>query len=163
MLIGGMALCGTSLAGAARADECATIFKAFEALSTAPAYSQTITMKDAGTLRSVVIGDVMYANDGSKWMKLLMKPGGRRGILKQFVPDGSHLKDCVRVGSDTLGGVATAVYSYVPPVPKGMEAFAGAGGPQKLWVGVSDGLPRRMTADAMEMTISFEAVSAPIP
>ena len=165
LFIGGMIISAAWLAGSvpARADDCATIFKAFEALTGVPAYSQTVTMKDAGSLRSVVIGDVMYANDGSKWMKIPLKAGGRRGMLKQFVPDGTHLKDCARVGSDTIGGAAMTVYSYVPPVPKGMEAFAAAGGAQKLWVGVSDGLPRRMTTDSMEMTISFDAVTAPIP
>lgn len=158
-------LFGASFGGSVsvRADDCATIYKVFEALTTVPAYSQSVTMKDSPPLRSVVIGDVMYVNDGSNWMKIALKAGGRRGMLKQFVPDGSLLKDCTRLDSDTIDGAAMTVYSYVPPVPKGMEAFAAAGGVQKLWVGTSDGLPRRMTTDTVEMTISFDGVVAPIP
>lgn len=146
----------------ARADDCAVIYKAFEALAGAPSYSQKVTMPDT-SLQSIVIGDVMYVNTGTTWQKIQLKADGRRGMLKQFLPDGTHLKDCAKVGSETIGGKAMAVYTYVPPVPKGMEAFADAAGPQKLWVGVADGLPYRMTASSVDMTISFEGVTAPIP
>ncbi|MFK8250559.1 hypothetical protein [Ancylobacter terrae] len=146
----------------ARADDCAVIYKAFEALAGAPSYSQDVTVQ-GNRLRSVVIGDVMYVNSGSDWQKIPLTAEGRRGILKQFLPDGTYLKECAKVGSETIGGKAMTVYSYVPPVPKGMEAFADAAGPQKLWVGVADGLPYRMTASSVDMSISFDGVTAPIP
>ncbi|MFK8250560.1 hypothetical protein [Ancylobacter terrae] len=146
----------------ARADDCPAIFKAFETLMKTSTYSQNIAMKEM-SLRSIVMGDVIYMNSDGTWTKVALKPGGRQEMLKQFVPDGSHLKECAKVGTESIGGKAMTIYRYVPPVPKGMEGLPGAGVPQKLWVGDSDGLPHRLTTDAMEMTISFEPVTAPIP
>ena len=165
LLVGAIILAGASFGGSisARADDCAIILKAFEALAAAPAYSQSVTMKDGATLRFVVIGDVMYVNDGSNWNKIPFKASDRRNMLKQLVPDDMHLKNCTRVGSEAIDGAAMTVYSYIAPVPKGMEALVPTNVVQKVWVGVSDGLPRRMTTDSVDMNIRFDGVTAPIP
>jgi hypothetical protein len=148
--------------GPVRADDCAIILKAFETLAVAPSYSQTITMKDTPPMLSIAIGDVLYVNADDKWQKVQLKPGGRLGILKTFVPDAASLKDCSANGSDTLDGKAMTTYTYTPPIPEGMEGLA-KGGPQILWVGDTDGLPYRMTTEDIEMTMSYDAVTPPIP
>lgn len=149
-------------AGPVRADDCAIILKAFETLAVAPSYSQTISMKDTPPMLSIAIGDVLYVNADDKWQKVQLKPGGRLGILKTFVPDAASLKDCSANGSDTLDGKAMTTYTYTPPIPEGMEGLA-KGGPQTLWVGDADGLPYRMTTEDIEMTMSYDAVTPPIP
>lgn len=149
-------------AAPARADDCATIYKALTDLASAPAVAQTIALAgQAAPMRSVAIGDAFYTNDGTGWTKLPLMPGGRLGMLQAMAPDSSSLTDCVSLGSETVDGRATTVYSYVPPVPKGMEGLAGAGGPQKLWIGDADGLPYRMKAETTEMTMTYEGVVAP--
>lgn len=144
------------------ADDCAPIYKAFEALSVAPSVSQTIATPDMPPMRSVIIGDTLYAHDGTKWVKIVLKAGGRMGMLKQFVPDAGSLKDCALTGADTIDGKAMTTYAYVPPTPEGMEAFAPKDPNQKLWVGDDDGLPYRMTAEGTEVTISYDKVEPPV-
>jgi len=145
------------------ADDCAPIYRAFEALSAAPSVSQTVSMAGMPPMQSVIIGDTVYAHDGTKWIKIVLKAGGRMGMLKQFVPDAGSLKDCVAAGVDTLDGKAMTTYTYVPPTPAGMEAFAPKDPGQKLWVGDEDGLPHRMTAEGTEVTISYDHVEPPVP
>ena len=161
----GLALCLLALGAAApaRADDCATVYKALTDLAAVPAVAQTIAMAGMeAPMRSVAIGDALYTNDGAGWTKLPLAPGGRLGILTSMVPDSSSLKDCTDLGGETVEGRATTVYSYVPPVPKGMEGLAGAGDPQKLWIGDADGLPYRMETGETKMSMTYEGVVAPI-
>lgn len=147
----------------ARADDCATVYKALTDLAAVPAVAQTIDMGgQAAPMQSVAIGDALYTNVGDGWAKLPLAPGGRLGILKSLVPDSASLKDCANLGRETVDGRATTVYSYVPPVPEGMEGLAGAGDPQKLWIADADGLPYRMETGATKMSMTYEGVVAPI-
>ena len=150
-------------ASAAQADDCDIVFSAFEALANAPAYSQTVSMVEMTPMQSVMIGDVFYVNPGDGWQKMTLAPAARVAMLKQFVPEAGSLSDCRKTGTETLEGQTMDVYFYVPPVPAGMESFADAGGGQRLWVGVQDGLPHKMTAKDFEMVIAFDGVVAPIP
>ena len=157
-----MVLAAAALPSPARADDCAAIYQAYEKLSTAPSYASVVTVKDKGTIRSIVIGDTFYVQKGSEWVKIPIKPGGRLAMMKSFVADAASLEDCRQVGTDQLDGRSMTAYSYAPPVPKGKEGQAGAGGAQKLWVG-ADGLPYRMSTAQLDMTISYDDVTAPIP
>lgn len=148
--------------GIARADDCAVIYSAFESLAAAPSYSQSVAMVDMPAIKAIVIGETIYAHDGSKWTKLGLKAGGRAGMLAQFVPGPGSLKDCRSAGADEVDGKAMTTYTYVPPVPEGMEQFAPKDPAQKLWIGDADGLPYRMTAEGMEVSFSFEAVAPPM-
>lgn len=161
----GLALCVLALGAAApaRADDCATVYKALTDLAAVPAVAQTIAMAGlAAPMQSVAIGDAVYANDGGGWKKMPLAPGGRVGILKSMVPDSASLKDCTNLGAESVDGRATTVYRYVPPVPKGMEGLPGAGDPQKLWIGDADGLPYRMETGTTKMSMAYEGVVAPI-
>jgi hypothetical protein len=148
--------------GIARADDCAAIYAAFEALAKAPSYTQTITMADMSAMKAIVIGETVYAHDGSEWTKISLKSGGRADILAQFVPNAGSLKDCRSAGADEVEGKAMTTYSYVPPVPEGMEKFAPKDPKQQVWIGDADGLPYRMTAEGMVVAISFEPVAPPM-
>jgi hypothetical protein len=147
----------------ALADDCDAIDKAFEALSIQPTVSQTVAMSDMPPIQSVIIGDTFYAHDGTKWTKITLKPGGRTGMLRQFVPDATSLKECAAAGADTIDGRSMTTYTYIPPTPEGMEAFAPKDPRQKLWIGDADGLPYRMTAEGMEVNVSYGKVEPPIP
>ncbi len=159
------ALAGSVLVGPAAAvhsDDCAVIFKAFEAMTQVPAYASVVQLATGITLRSVVIGEVVYAHSGEKWVKITMQPGGRLDMLKAFAPSPDSLSDCARVGTETVDGRVMTIYTYVPPAPQGLEKIHEAGGPQKLWIG-ADGLPYRTTTDTIDMGISYAGITPPIP
>ncbi|WP_439528576.1 hypothetical protein [Pannonibacter sp.] len=154
-----LALC--LAASPVRADTCAAILKAFEALAAVPGYSQMVRMPDMPPIQSIAIGDVLYVNPGDKWQKVTLKPGGRLGILKAVVPDAASLKDCAKAGADMIDGRSMTTYTYVPPALKGAESLAKPG-VQTLWVGDSDGLPYKMTDTDIEMTISYSNITPPV-
>lgn len=157
-----IAICALSVE--ARADDCAVIFKAFTDLSAVPQYASTTT-QDGIAMKAVVIGDTVYANPGGKWTKVPLKAGGRLGMLKSFVPDAASLKDCKAGTADEIEGKAMATYSYIVPVPENMKQFAGpdTDKPQTVWIGADDGLPYKMVAGGIELTVTYAGVVAPIP
>lgn len=158
-----IAICG--LSAEARADDCATVFKAYSDLSAVPSYASTMTQAGM-VMKAVVIGETVYANADGQWTKVPLKAGGRLGMLKSFVPEAGSLQDCKAGAADAIDGKAMATYSYVVPVPEEMKAFAGpdADKPQTVWIGVDDGLPHKMVAGGgIELTIAYDGVVAPIP
>ena len=156
----GLALAVTPLV--ARADNCGAILAAYQALAKAPSYSQTVTMAGMPDMKAIVIDETVYAHDGDAWTRIALKSGGRAGMLAQFVPDAGSLSDCRSAGADEILGKAMSTYTYVPPVPEGMEQFAPKDPKQKVWIGDADGLPYRMTAEGLDVVISYEAVVPPI-
>lgn len=148
---------------AALADACETVRAAYERLAAAPAVHQTIRVADWPPMQMVVLADAMYVDQGSgAWMEVPVQPGMRAAMLQEVVPDAATLKDCRETGSEEVAGVATTIYQYLPP------SFAGeTPSPQTLWVGDGDGLPYRMTMEserqAMEMTLVYDGVTAPVP
>ncbi len=154
---------GLSLgAGPAAADACQTVLEAYVALSKAPTYRQVVATPDAPPMEMVTVGDTLFVKDEGAWAKLPLQPGMREQMMSQIMPDAAALKNCEELGTETLEGIATTIYGYEPPPMEGVSAT----GPQKVWIG-EDGLPRRMTAEqdggAVEITLSFDGVTAPIP
>ncbi|MER2509871.1 MAG: hypothetical protein ABTQ27_14115 [Amaricoccus sp.] len=149
-------------AGSASADACQTVLDAYTALSKAPAYRQTMSTPGEAPMELVTVGDTLYMKEGTGWTKLPLRPGMREQMMASIVPDVSALKDCSELGSETLGGIGTTIYSYQPPPMDGVPDT----GPQKVWIG-EDGLPRRMTVEqdggTLEVVMSFDGVTAPIP
>lgn len=157
-----LSLCLALAPAAAFADACETVIAALGKFAAAPAVHQTISMVDQPPIQMVAIGDAMYVDPGKgAWMKLPLQPGGRAAMMQDVMPDATALKDCHEAGTENIEGAAMTVYEFLPP------SFAGeVPQPQKLWIGDADGLPHRMTAIAdgkpMEMTVSYEGVTAPV-
>lgn len=150
-------------AGASADDACTTVKAAFDRLATVPAYRQTVAMPGMPVIRSVSIGDVMYLDQGDgAWRTVPLAPGMREQMMASVLPDAAALEGCGVVGTETLDGIETTVVVYTPPPIGGM-----AQGPQKVWIADGDGLPRRMTAEmeggALEVTIAYDGVTAPVP
>ncbi len=148
---------------AALADDCQNAVKAaYDKFATTPAVKQTATIPDTPTLQMVMIGDVLYMDRGDgQWTKLPLQPGMRAEMMQDTIPDASALAGCREVGTEALDGADMTVYEYVPP-PLADENP----GPQKVWIGVADGLPHRMTSEQdgqkLEMTMTYEDVKAPV-
>jgi hypothetical protein len=144
-------------AATARADDCAPIRAAYEKLAAAPAYRQIIKMPGQPPVEARAVGDMFYMRDGDGWESVRMKPGGRAEMMSQVIGQDGGLSRCAELAGDAWKGAAMKVYSYQPPAMGDVPV----GGPQTLWVGAEDGLPRRMTADTVELEISYEDVKAP--
>lgn len=152
-----IALVAVGLPVEAGAGPCDPIKAAYEKLAAAPAYRQTIKMAGQKPTETMAVGDTLYMNDGSGWESLKLKPGQRLGLMLAVIGQSESLTNCAEQPGETMGGVAVKVYSYDPPAMDDR----GQGGPQTLWVGADDGLPRRMRADTVELAISYEDVAPP--
>ena len=148
-------------ASGARADDCQSVADAYDRLSKTPAYRQMTSLNGKLLMESVIVGDDMYVKDGAKWNKLPLGPGGRVRIQKNVIPGASSLKDCRRVGAETVQGKSAVAYDYTPPPMPG----AGAPESQRVWIAADSGLPIRMTSQQQktEVLISFDNVVAPAP
>ncbi|NMN59630.1 hypothetical protein FHT36_003543 [Xanthobacter sp. SG618] len=145
----------------ARADDCQSVADAYDRLSKVPAYRQVAALGGAPLMEAVIVGDVMYVKHGAKWTKMPLGPGGRVEMQKQVIPSAASLKDCRRVGPETVQGKNAVAYDYTPPPMPGAVEFD----PQRVWIAVDSGLPIRMTSKQQktEVVISFDNVVAPIP
>ena len=144
----------------ARADDCQTIYNAYEALSKAPAYRQTMTFAGVPPMELIAVGDAIYMKHGPSWQKMPVEPGMRAAMQKQTMPSAAALKACSQVGTETVRGQAATIYQYTPPPLEG----AGPLGPQRVWIG-DKGLPLRMTSqqENTDVNLFYDNVVAPIP
>ncbi len=151
------------VAGTGWAAECETVAAAYAALAKVPAYRQVTELNGKPLLDAIMIGDTFYVNNDGVWSKMPLGPGMREEMMKKVIPDASALTGCKALGSEKLDGLDTSIFEYQPPPMEGVEAS----GPQRVWIGVGDGLPRRMTSDqvgkAIDVRITFDNVAAPIP
>lgn len=147
------------LTAAAEANDCQTVADAYDALGKVAAYRQTVSLNGEVLMEAIAVGDKLYRKDGNSWSAIDLGAGGRAAMQKKAIPGADSLKDCAKVGLDTLDGVDTVMFDYTPP------PMAGAGelGPQRIWI--SDGLPLRMTSEQSktDVRISYDNVTAPTP
>ena len=144
--------------------ECQTIRASFDAVAAAPAYKQTIDMKAQGmVMEGVVIGDVIYMNpDGSRWVKLPLKKGGRKGMLDQIMSM-SAISACAIARTETLSAGDMLVYDYMMAPPKGLPGAGDAPAKHQIWIGTKDGLVHRLVSEGINVTLTYGAIEAPIP
>lgn len=149
-------------AGTGWAGECETVAGAYSALAKVPAYRQVTQLNGKPLLDAIMIGDTFYVNNDGTWSKMPLGPGMREEMMKKVIPDASALKGCKSLGSEKLDGFDTDIFEYQPPPMEGV----GASGPQRVWIGTTDGLPHRMASDqvgkAIDVRITFENVAPPI-
>lgn len=147
------------LTAAAQANDCQTVADAYDALGKVAAYRQTVSLNGEVVLEAIAVGDKLYRKDGDSWSAMDLGPGGRAAMQKQAIPGADSLKDCTKVGPDTLDGVDAVMFDYIPPPMAG----AGVLVPQRVWI--SNGLPLRMTTEQSktDVRISYDNVTAPTP
>lgn len=155
-----LVLAAVPAASQAGEAECQAVVAAFTRLAEAPAYRQTVTLPGVGTMAMATIGDTLYAEADGAWTKLPLRPGGRKEMMQQIIGT-RPLENCEAAGSETVDGVATAIFAYrVPPI----EGISPEPSDQRVWIADADGLPVRMvSADGTEVSLSFAPFDPPVP
>jgi outer membrane lipoprotein-sorting protein len=92
----------------------------------------------------VIVGDQTYMNMGGKWQKMPKTDlSSILGFRQAFTEEGMKwIKDVSYKGEETLEGKLVHIYTYRGKTPDGGSDFS-----SKLWIGKSDGLPIRITAN----------------
>ena len=147
-------------AGAAMAGDCAPIVEAEQATIVAPGFRQYMSAAADGKderLLSIALGDSVYMALGGAggWQKL-----DRREIIAmaRTAADDADFRDCKALGSEPIGGLATAVFEFT------MASKSGSFAPNhaKVWIG-PDGLLRKQSTNQGSLRYEFDDVKAPIP
>ncbi len=148
------------ISGPAHADPaCEPLVKAMRAFSEQPSIRQSTYDKDALLMQSISLKDAMYVREGGNgpWRKVPFDLDKRKQMaeeaLKSMPPSG-----CSGPRAETRDGVAVNIYSYKQPNPMKPGEFTSA----SLWIGRTDGLPRRMVlSDTSYQSIEYGAFAAP--
>ena len=148
------------IAGPARADSaCEPLVKAMRAFSEQPSIRQSTYDKDTLLMQSISLKDAMYVREGGNgpWRKVPFDLDKRKQMaeeaLKSMPPSG-----CSGPRAETRDGVAVNIYSYKQPNPMKPGEFTSA----SLWIGRTDGLPRRMVlSDTSYQSIEYGTFAAP--
>lgn len=155
-------LAGLSPAAAQDAT-CGVIDKAIAAMIAAPAYHQTVEMKEPPMrFEGIVIGDTIHAKMEDKWQTIRLKPGGRKGMTEQMIAM-SRIFDCKEKAAEEKDGRKLHVIEYMMTPPKGMPGVSDKPARHVAWIGQADMLIYRMTADAMTVNIRYENITPPKP
>lgn len=143
--------------------DCEAISNSFNAIANAQGYRQVVEMTTPPmTMQQIVIGETIYTQVDGKWMKLRMKPGGRKGMLDAIMSM-SSVSDCKEIRAETLPAGRMKVYEFMMTPPKGIPGAGDQPLRQEVWIGVADGLVHRMTAPQTKVELSFDKIVAPIP
>lgn len=139
-------------------QDCVDIEAAFEKLGQVPAFQQSI-VQDGMNMEATAIGDTLYMAIEGEVTELPLTEGARAQMFAS-VFDILTVTDCVSLPGEDLDGTAMRVFEYLVPAspPFAPEAIT-----QRLWVGVDDGLPYRVTNPTGEVTLRYEGVEAPTP
>jgi hypothetical protein len=146
-------------AGAAMAGDCAPIVNAEQATVAAPGFRQYMSAAADGKderLLSIALGDTVYMALGGPggWHKM-----DRKEIIAmaRAAADDADYRDCRSLGSEPVGGVATAVYEFT------MASKSGSFTPShsKVWIG-PEGLLRKQSTTRGSLRYEFDHVKAPI-
>jgi hypothetical protein len=147
-------------AGAATAGDCAPIVEAEQATVAAPGFRQYMSAAADGKderLLSIALGDTVYMALGGPggWQKM-----DRTEIIAmaRAAADDADYRDCRSLGSERVGGVATAVYEFT--MASKSDGFASSHA--KVWIG-PDGLLRKQSTTQGSLRYEFDDVKAPIP
>ena len=157
LLVGGSAGRGT---GAAMAGDCAPIVKAEQATVVAPGFRQYMSAAADGQderLLSIALGDTVYMALGGPggWQKM-----DRKEVIAmaRTAAADADFRDCQALGSESIGGLDTAVYEFTMASKSGSFAPSHA----KVWIG-PDGLLRKQSTSQGSFRYEFDDVKAPIP
>lgn len=151
------------LSATAWADECPAVAKSIMAVQALPGFHQKVTLTPEGKppteMEMITLGDAVYMKFADKpWRKQALTAAARKEMtatmMKTMMPT-----DCTIVGSETIDGVPTTIYSFQQP----NAAKKGELIDIKMWVAQSDGLPRKSLSKISATTFSYDNLAAPIP
>ena len=143
---------------------CDAIQNGFNAVASVPAYKQLIETGQKGErMEGVIIGETVYMRVEDKWMRMRLKPGGRKGMLSQILSM-SSITDCREVRAEALpSGMRAKVYEFMMTPPRGLPGVPNTPSKNTVWIGVDDGLVYRQVSDETSITLSYDKVVPPIP
>lgn len=148
------------ISGPAHADPaCEPLVKAMRAFSEQPSIRQSTYDKDALLMQSISLKDAMYVREGGDgpWRKVPFDLDKRKQMAEQALKS-MPPSDCSGPHTETRDGVTVNIYSYKQPNPMKPGEFTSA----SLWIGRTDGLPRRMVlSDTSYQSIEYGAFAAP--
>ncbi len=151
---------GAFAPGITLADDCAPVIASYAKLGEQTAVHQVAEMADGSTLEMVAVGDDLFLSSPAGWQKV---PGGgaeRRRMMAETISTDSAPTGCRVAGSETIDGVETTQYTYMPPSLDGQPPSE-----QRVWIADQNGLPFRMRVSAeeqvMTMTFRYDGVTAP--
>lgn len=143
--------------------ECEAIVNAFNAVAATPGYKQSVSVAEPKTeIEQVLIGEMLYTNVDGKWMKLKLKPGGRKAILDAIMSM-SAISECKEIKTDALPAGRMKVYEYMMTPPKLLPGSSTAPVKHEIWLGTSDGLVHRISGAGTTANITYGALTPPIP
>ena len=114
-------------------------------------------------LEAIVIGSTYYVKVANQWQKIALPQGIDLNFadVKKLEAELGASSDVKLIGPDVLDGTPTLVYQYTvtitTPTPLTMTS--------KVWVAVSDQLPRKMeivATDGTTTTVTYSNYNAPI-
>jgi outer membrane lipoprotein-sorting protein len=114
-------------------------------------------------LEAIVIGPTYYVKVANQWQKIALPQGIDLNFadVKKLEAELGASTDVKLIGPDMLNGTPTLVYQYTAtittPTPLTMTS--------KVWVAVSDQLPRKMESvdtDGAMVTVTYSNYNAPI-
>jgi hypothetical protein len=96
----------------------------------------------AGQTETYLIGGTFYMKLGDQWQKMEAPQGSDFGVVdvKELQGDFDAAIDKKYIGAEDLDGSPTLIYEYTVTVKKPNPCTSTS----KIWVGVADGLPRRI-------------------
>lgn len=119
-----------------------------------PDRMRVVTEAAEGTFEMIMIGDTTYMKMGDSWMTL---PGSQSlDELGAVAPDdtidevGAPGVTAVQRGTETIDGVRCTVWDLTIPDDEGGTLTA------RMWIGADDNLPRLMTIETPEGTMTME-------
>ena len=152
----------------AAAEACRAVERAVRAIGEAERFHSKLVARTPGRRRPAeeeqfVMGDVVYASSpaSGRWVKLPLTAADRRSLSSAIAAHPP--RDCREENSADLQGAPMRVYAYRQELPGRDGAASSAQG--RLWVGDSDGRPRRYEGLHGEvrvvLTIEYDGVEPP--
>ena len=156
-------LSGITTPALAEGDACAAVMAAAEAIGRVPQYRSVLVATSPTRRRpfereQIVVGDLIYATSlgAGRWMKLPMSAADREALAAGLVRYPPHHCEAAEPAAPDA---PMQVYSYRQDV----SAPDSAG--SRLWVGTTDGLPRRFESQEgtlrVVITMEYENVKPP--
>lgn len=149
-----LCLASVTTVQAAATPECKPIVDADKARAAATSWHDKKTMQGT-SMEMIRLDNDIYANmGGTGWKKM---PPGMVNTVTNAAKNAEkfNVSECTKVGEESVGGVATTVYTFKTAIP-GQPPFAG-----KVWIGNKDGLPYRESGEKFDGLTVYTGVTAP--
>ncbi len=131
-----------------------------------PAFHAVTETGGGNRLEMIALDGVTYMNDGRKWIEMPVQAQKLGKASAEFFSGGaaSKLRDCRKLGTEKVDGIATTVYAYKLDTPAvslfGKQLGEAKTIEGKYYIG-KDGLPYAHSFDDTKQRWKYTGVSAP--